>query len=130
MTLTREYALRIRIKFGGDELIANLAANETARAVFAALPCKGIANRWGDEVYFDLPVSAVEEDMKQMMDPGDIGYWIEGGALAIFFGPTPASSDSRPKAAMPVVHVGIVQGDASSLGSLGDGDAILVEPFD
>lgn len=42
---------------------------------------------------------------------GDVGYWPSGNALCLFFGPTPASVDEKPKAASPVTVVGrIVEG--------------------
>jgi hypothetical protein len=122
--------LRIKITFKGHELRAQLAQNSTARSVFEGLPVESSANRWGEEVYFNCPAEPVEEDMKQVMAVGDIGYWIEGRSLAIFFGPTPASTDDRPKAAVPVVLVGRIERNIELLREVGDGDAIALEAQD
>jgi hypothetical protein len=119
--------LRILITTDNIEVEGELGNNSTADAIAAILPVEAPANRWGEEVYFDCPVAARADDMKQTMDVGDLGYWMEGGALAIFFGPTPASTDERPRAAVPVVFVGKVTGDASILGGIADGDIVRLE---
>jgi hypothetical protein len=105
---------------------AELGGNETADALIATLPVTANANRWGKEIYFDCPVDSQSGDMKQSMDIGDIGYWVEGGAVAIFFGPTPASIDERPRAAVPVILVGRVVGDAATLDAIADGESITL----
>ena len=43
-----------------EEMIlkAELNVSETARAVWDNLPLEGIANVWGDEIYFSIPFLA------------------------------------------------------------------------
>jgi hypothetical protein len=119
--------MRIAIKFSVFEIEAELMECTTAFAAYNSLPFESYVNRWGDEIYFDFPISAVPENLKQTMEVGDIGYWLEGQAVAIFFGPTPSSTDGRPKAAVPVIHFGRVTGDPSLFQQAGIGDAIRLE---
>ncbi len=76
---------------------------ETRRALAGALPVEGQAARWGDELYFDVPVDvALEPNARAEVEPGTVAYWPQGPALCLFWGPTPASSGSEPRAASPV----------------------------
>ena len=95
----------------------------TREAVAAALPLAGHANRWGDELYFRVPVDVDEEDATEAVPVGAVAYWPEGNALCLFWGPTPASEDDEPRAAAPVNVVAQLQ-DASPLESV-DGDATV-----
>ena len=52
---------RIIIEAGGICLGAELNDSPTAGKVWDALPIEGSANRWGDEIYFGIPVLADEE---------------------------------------------------------------------
>ncbi len=119
--------MKIRITVSSFVLEAELRENNTAAAVFKALPHESIAYRWGDEIYFDLPVRGAAEDLKQEMEVGDLGYWAEGEALAIFFGPTPASGSDQPVAAVPVTYLGRIDGDLSRLGEVRSGTVIFLE---
>ena len=47
----------------------------TVMAILKALPFQGKANVWGEEIYFDIPVDASEEDSQQEMGMGDIAFW-------------------------------------------------------
>ncbi|MCL5736152.1 MAG: cyclophilin-like fold protein [Actinobacteria bacterium] len=89
----------IRILLEHGELRARLDESPTALAVKNALPLEARANRWGDEVYFTIPVQVEEApDARQDMRVGELGYWPVGAAFCIFFGPTPASIGSTPRA--------------------------------
>lgn len=103
-------------------------APRTVMAIVAALPIEGIARRWGDEVYFEIPVEAAEENSVELVERGDIGYWPPGRALCIFFGPTPASrtrDEIRP--ASPVNPVGRIRGDPRIFSSVREGERISVQ---
>jgi len=43
---------------------------------------------------------------------GDLGYWPDGNAFCIFFGPTPMSQRDEIRPASPVTVFGKVIGDA------------------
>jgi len=68
---------------------------KTARAIWERLPIEARANRWGDEIYFPIPVQIGEENAQETVDLGDLGYWPPGNSFCIFFGPTPISPCER-----------------------------------
>ena len=118
---------RITISAGDTSLLGELNDSPTARAIWDALPIEGRAKTWGDEIYFEIPVSAdVAEDARALVEVGELGYWPVGQAFCLFFGPTPASTDDRPRAYSPVNIVGRILGDATQLRAVSDGDLVRV----
>jgi hypothetical protein len=105
-----------------------LADTPTARALLAAAPFESRAQTWGDEVYFATPVSAgLEPDALQVVPPGTVCFWTEGDAIALPFGPTPLSTDERPKLASPCNLLGRLVGDPRRLAEVRAGDRVRVE---
>lgn len=100
---------------------------ETAEAILKSLPFSGEANVWGDEIYFNIPVTASEENSQQEMDVGDIAFWPVGNAMCIFFGPTPVSENDKPKAYSPVNLFAKIIGDTKLLKKVRDGEIIKVK---
>lgn len=100
---------------------------KTAEAVWKALPIKGRANRWGDEVYFSVPVRVGQERGQQVVEKGDLGYWPPGNAFCIFFGPTPASVGEEARAASPVNVFGKILGNPQVFKGVRDGDEVRIE---
>jgi len=106
----------IRIEAEGARVYAVLASTPTADAVWEALPLEGKAQLWGEEVYFDVPLELpLEKDARAQVKAGEIGFWPSGPAIALFFGPTPASTGKEPVAASPVNVFGRITGDAGRL---------------
>jgi uncharacterized protein len=119
---------RIRLAWSGGAVTVELRDTPTARALLAALPCEARASTWGEEVYFELPVTAVlEPDARQVVDPGTACFWIEGGALALPYGRTPASKGEESRLVTRCNVVGKVVGDARQLQSIEDGAALRLE---
>jgi hypothetical protein len=58
---------------------------------------------------------------------GELGYWPVGQAFCIFFGPTPVSTDERPRAYSPVNVIGRVHGDATLFKLIRDGDLVRID---
>ncbi len=115
----------IRIK--EYSFIAELYDTSTAEQIFNSLPLKGLANCWGEEVYFNIPIDIPEEwDARQQVEPGELGYWPVGDAFCIFFGPTPISIGSKPKAYSPVNVFGKINGSLELLKNIRQGDEINV----
>jgi len=56
-----------------------------------------------------------------------LGYWPVGRAFCIFFGPTPMSTDERPRAYSPVNLLGRVLGDATRFRAVPDGTTVRLE---
>jgi hypothetical protein len=120
---------RIVIRAGSAVAEAELNETETAKRIYEALPIQSKANRWGDEVYFSIPVDCPPENQHEVVNLGDLGYWVPGSAFCIFFGPTPASrSPDEIRPASPVNVFGKVLGDPTVFRSVKDGDTVTVEP--
>ena len=118
---------RIRFEFGALTLDAELFATPTAQAIAAALPISSSALTWGEEVYFETPVSArLEKDAQQVVEPGTVCFWTQGDALALPFGRTPISTDARPKLANPCNVLGSMK-DFALLKKIRSGDKVRVE---
>ncbi len=111
-------AKRIRASFGDLVVTAVLNDSSTARQLWEALPVDSRAKRWGDEVYFETPVVAGEEEPQAEVPSGAVAYWPPGKALCFFFGQQPYS---------PVNLVGEVEGDPGVLSEVADGEAVRVE---
>lgn len=119
---------KIVITAGDVSLQAELNDGPTALKVWGALPIEGRANTWGDEIYFAIPVNAEQErDARADVEVGELGYWPVGKAFCIFFGPTPASSGDKPRAASPVNVLGRVLGDATEFRAVPGGAKVLLE---
>ncbi|HOE10709.1 MAG TPA: cyclophilin-like fold protein [bacterium] len=107
--------MKIRIIVGEIRLEAELLANETAQAIYQALPIESGFSTWGDEIYFSIPVKRELEKGTTDVEMGDLGYWPPGKAFCIFYGPTPASDTDKPVPASKVTVIGRVIGDATVL---------------
>jgi hypothetical protein len=118
----------IRVSSGTITIEATLDQSQTADAIWAALPLEGIANIWGQEVYFSIPVGLDEApEARQMMHRGELAYWPAGAAFCIFFGPTPVSEGDQPRAFDKVNPFGRVTAGLTELHHIKDGEWILVE---
>ena len=121
--------MNIRITVGDVELEAELNDSPTARKVAETLPLETAFNTWGEEIYFTVPVEAdLDDTAREVVDPGDLGYWPTGGAFCIFFGQTPMSSPGKIVPAGPVNIIGRVSGDAGRLKEVMGEREIRVEP--
>jgi hypothetical protein len=114
----------------GEEasLKVELAEGPTAAKIWGRLPLEAHANLWGEEIYFSIPVSVgPEAEARETVEVGDVGYWPPGNALCLFFGPTPASVDDKPRAASPVTVVGNIVEGLESAKLVGSGETLRVE---
>lgn len=99
----------------------------TAQAIRDALPIHGRANRWGDEIYFSIPVTVPVEKAQEEVEVGDLAFWPPGHGFCIFFGRTPASTSKNPRAASSVNVFGKVSGDATIFRRTRSGEEIRIE---
>jgi len=117
---------KIRIIAGAIEAEAELNDTKTAQAICEALPVKGRVNLWGDEIYFSIPFSLGLEAGQELVSTGDLGYWPEGNAFCIFFGPTPVSQGDEIRPASPVTVFGKVIGDTTVFKKVAEGTEITI----
>ena len=96
-------AREIVIQAGSVTMEAELNDTKAADAIWEALPIEGRGNRWGEEIYFSIPVHCPPNNPREVVEVGDLAYWPPGSAFCIFFGPTPASTGSAPRAASAVM---------------------------
>lgn len=118
---------KIKITVHDLAIEAELFETHTAKAIEGLLPLEGSVNLWGDELYFTIPLKVpLEPDARETVEAGELGYWPQGPALCVFFGPTPASTDQRPRAYSPVNVFGRAISDATVLKDIPDGAKITV----
>lgn len=119
--------MKIKIKSGNIFVEAKLNNTKTADVIYKALPIEGIVNLWGDEIYFSIPIILdLEEDAKEIVENGDLGYWPSGNAFCIFFGPTPVSKENEIRPASKVNVFGQIISDIKVLKNITAGSKIKV----
>lgn len=118
---------RITVRAGEVTIDGQLNDSPTADLLWEALTVKAVANTWGDEIYFSIPVTVEEDDSAQeTVDLGAIAYWPPGNALCLFFGPTPMSRGDEIRPASAVNMLGMLEGDPTVLKSVQPGTIIEV----
>jgi len=85
---------------------------KTCKAIWDNLPFNLNLVRWGEELYGDIPIAIDRENSQVDCEVGDIGFWPDGNGFCIFFGPTPASKDEKPRAASPVNIFAKIEGNS------------------
>lgn len=119
---------KIRILVSDLKVEAELNESETAQLIWEALPMGERANRWGEEIYFAIPVKkGLEKGSREVVSAGELGYWPTGHAFCIFFGPTPASRGDEIRAASAVNIIGKVSGDPKVFLKVKDGSKVKIE---
>jgi len=119
---------KIKIIVGNIVAEAHLFNTSTANAIWNSLPFESKCNLWGDEIYFTIPLShSLEKDAREIVEKGDIGYWPQGPAFCIFFGPTPISRGNEIRPASAVNVFGKVIGDPTIFKQVSSDTLVRVE---
>ena len=122
---------RLKITAGGVTIEIETRDTPTAQAILAALPVRSTARTWGDEVYFDTPVSVPREpEAKAVVQAGEIAFWTDGDAIAIGYGPTPVSQGDEIRLASPANIWADALDDVTALAAVRPGAAVTVETAD
>ena len=122
---------KLILRIGPISLIAELLDTPTAKEILKHVPFTSIVNTWGNEVYFDTPISASKElDAKDIIEAGELAFWVEGSCIAIGFGPTPVSQGNEIRLATQTNIWGQSLTDVKLLSKAKDGDLVSVEIYD
>jgi hypothetical protein len=119
----------IRIRIGNLIMEAELLDTPTAQKIARALPINASFNTWGEEIYFSIPVtSELDDNAREVVELGDLGYWPPGKAFCIFFGQTPMSRPGEIRPASAVNIIGKVKGDATLFKQVMHERQVILEP--
>ena len=100
-------ATAVTINIDGVVFEAELNDSAIAGRVAELLPANVRMSRWGEEYYGSIGLGADNADGAiEVVEVGAIAYWPPGDALCFFFGPTPVSRGSEPRAASEVTVIG------------------------
>lgn len=120
--------MQILIRIADITLTATLRDTPTAQAILAALPIESRAQTWGEEVYFSTPVNVdLEADARDVVQAGELAFWVEGSCIAIGFGPTPISLGDEIRLAARTNIWADTQDDVRKLITIQAGDPIHIE---
>lgn len=112
---------RLVIQIKNAEFEVALYDNHSTEKLVSALPLSISMSKWGGEYYGSLPVPIPANGQKtDLFAEGDVALWPAGNGFCIFFGPTPVSTDERPKMASPGIAFGKITSDLAALHQLGD----------
>ena len=118
---------RIVVRINTTELGMTARDTPTAKAILKELPLQAVAQTWGDEIYFRVPVSAaLEDDARDIVEKGEIAFWTGGSAIAIGYGRTPASRGDEIRLVTAVNVWADAHGDPSVLRNVRDGDPVWI----
>lgn len=121
----------IKITSGTIELVAALLDTPTAMAIYECLPIESRAQTWGEEIYFEVPVHAEREpDAKDVVEPGEIAFWVEGHCVAIGFGRTPISQGNEIRLAAKTNIWATTRDDVKKLAAVRPGQKIRITKAD
>tara|TARA_X000001036_G_C20558894_1_gene757550 strand:- start:426 stop:812 length:387 start_codon:yes stop_codon:yes gene_type:complete len=117
---------KIIIEFNNLSFEGLLNDSNTSNLIWDSLPINSSVSTWGDEIYFSIPVNEEEEDAKEVVELGDLGFWPPGNAFCIFFGLTPASSQGEIRPASPVNIIGSINGGLDALKQVNPGESVRI----
>jgi hypothetical protein len=119
---------KIEIITENVQVEAELNDSPTAKIIISKLPIEALAQRWGGEIYFSIPVTAgLESGSREVLEAGELGFWPTGNAFCVFFGPTPASQGDEIRAASAVNIIGKMESDWAKLWNVSSGSSIVIK---
>ena len=119
----------INLKFSNYTLNIKLRSTNTANAIKNILPFKSIVKTWGDEIYFEIPIEKnidLESDAKDVINLGEVAYWIDGKSIAIGYGKTLISQNNEIRLAAKTNIWGDAVINIKELNKIKDGDEVII----
>ena len=119
----------INLKFLSFDIIIKLRSTPTANAIKSILPCKSIIQTWGEEIYFEIPTQkdlSLDNTAKDVINLGEIAYWIEGKCIAIGYGRTPISHNNEIRLAAKTNIWGDAKLNIKKLKNVKDGEEVII----
>ena len=98
-------------------LLDDNSSTEIIRRIIQKLPLTTHINKWGEELYTDdikIGSDYEKSDLKQEVAKFDVAFWPEGGAICLFFGPTPISKGGKILPYSPVQVIGKIKTSSSN----------------
>ncbi|MEW5729441.1 MAG: cyclophilin-like family protein [Pseudomonadota bacterium] len=119
---------QVKITVGRVAITARLLDTPTAEALWAAAPFESRAAVWGEEVYFPAPFLVDREaEARDVLQPGEIAFRHDGGAVILAFGPTPVSRGDEIRTASPANVFAVAEDDLKALRDTEAGDLVTVQ---
>ena len=122
---------KIKIKFLNNFIIVELNNTDTAKKIYNSCPIRSITNTWGNEIYFETAIKVTKDKTaKDIINLGEIAYWVEGSSIAIGFGATPLSKADEIRLVTKANIIGKTKSNLSLLGMVNSGEIVIVERID
>ena len=122
---------KIKINFLNNFIIVELNNTDTAKKIYDSCPLRSITNTWGNEIYFETAIKVTKDKTaKDIINLGEIAYWVEGSSIAIGFGPTPISKADEIRLVTKANIIGKTKSNLSLLGMVKSGEIVIVERID
>ncbi len=122
--------MQVRFRASGTSFEGALNDEAISQKVIECLPIQATVMRWGEEIYFDVPVKMANMKPTREVKVGDIAYWSDGPCLCVFFGKTPASTNQEPRPASDVTIIGHTDASPELLRTIKQHSTLSVERFD
>ena len=118
---------KVKIEFLKQSIEVKLDNTATSRAIWDACPIKSITNTWGNEIYFETNIKVIkDETAKDIVNLGEIAFWVEGSSIAIAFGATPISKAEEIRLVTKANIIGNTSSDLSILSMVNYGEIVIV----
>ena len=118
----------IRLTIGKVVIDAELLDTPTAKAIAQNLPFASKAKAWGEEIYFETPVeAALEANAHDVIEAGEIAFWVQCNCIVIGFGTTPGSQGNEIRLSAKSNVFAKALSDVTQLKSVKPDDFVFVE---
>ena len=125
-TLLLASALVLSLTGCGGDAKKLQAENDALRAEIAELKARNEAEAQATSAR-DAELKRLQADARDVVQAGELAFWVEGDSIAIGFGRTPVSRGDEIRLAAPTNIWGRVRGDVRQLKAVRAGATIRVQ---